>query len=271
MKAPVVMRLAPPAPMALVKTIARPLVPARARRWIRERLHGANGAGGLEWEHLCSLRRVRPIRRDFGWQSGQPIDRHYIEDFLARHADDVRGRVLEIADNAYTRRFGGDRVTQSDVLHVAAGAPGATIVADLADGRGIPSDAFDCVILTQTLQYIYETRSAVRTLYRILRPGGVGLVTVPGISQIARYDMDNWGEYWRFTSPTAHRLFTEVFPAESVSVAGHGNVLAAIAFLHGLVCSELRPAELDFRDDDYEVIVTVRAVKPAGEGTSSKR
>jgi hypothetical protein len=47
-----------------------------------------------------------------------------------------------------------------------------------------------------------------------------------------------------------------------VTVQAHGNVLAAMAFLHGLVSEELRQDELDYFDPDYEVLITIRAVKP---------
>ena len=109
------------------------------------------------------LRRTRPIDPYFGWQRGQPIDRYYIERFLASHGSDVRGRVLEVGDATYTRRFGEDRVTRSDVLHVDPDAPQATIVADLADAAHIPADNFDCIILTQTLHLIFDVRAAVAT------------------------------------------------------------------------------------------------------------
>jgi hypothetical protein len=36
--------------------------------------------------------------------------------------------------------------------------PGATIVGDLTRADHIPSDSFDCVNLTQTLQFIYDVR-----------------------------------------------------------------------------------------------------------------
>jgi ubiquinone/menaquinone biosynthesis C-methylase UbiE len=65
-------------------------------------------------------------------------------------------------------RFGGERVIQSDVLHAAAGNTTATIVADLTRADHIPSETFECIILTQTLQYIYDVRAAIGTLYRIL-------------------------------------------------------------------------------------------------------
>jgi hypothetical protein len=126
----------------------------------------------------------------------------------------------------------------------------------------LPSNSFNCIILTQTLQFIYDTRSTIGTLYRILSPGGVLLASFPGISQIARYDMDSWGEYWRFTTLSARKLFEEQFPPESTLVDAHGNVLAAIAFLQGLVWRELRQEELDYRDRDYELVITLRTVKP---------
>jgi SAM-dependent methyltransferase len=211
---------------------------------------------------MGNLGRLAPISSSFGFDRGQPIDRYYIEKFLAHHADDIRGRVLEVADNAYTRAFGGERVTQSDVLDVAQDNPRATIVADLACGDSIPSETFDCIILTQTLQLIYDVRAAIRTLHRILRPGGISLITFPGISQIITEDWaaaDSW--YWGFTSQSASRLFKEAFAPEKVRVEAHGNVLAAIAFLHGLAAEELRRKELDYRDPHYDLLITVRAVK----------
>lgn len=210
-----------------------------------------------------SLRRVTPISRLFGFDRGLPVDRYYIEGFLACHSNDVGGRVLEIEDDAYTRKFGHDRVSRADVLHVSAGNPRATIVADLAKGQDIPSDAFDCIILTQTLQLIYDVRAAVRTLHRILKPGGVLLATFPGISPI---DPGEWGEtwYWGFTALSAGRLFGEVFPAGEVEVVTYGNVLATVAFMHGLAAEELRREELDAVDPTYQLLIALRAVKPQG-------
>ena len=125
----------------------------------------------------------------------------------------------------------------------------------------IPSSAFDCVILTQTLQVIYDTRSTLANLSRILRPGGVALVTFPGIGKISREDMDQWGYCWSFTSYSARLLFEEAFPGGDLAVRAYGNVLSATAFLHGLAAEELRPGELDHLDKDYELLIAVRAQK----------
>ena len=215
---------------------------------------------------LGSLRRLQPIGAVFGLHRGddlqQCIDRYYITDFLGRYASDIHGHVLEVAENLYTDRFGGDRVERSDILHVAADHPGVTIVADLTAANHLPSDTFSCIILTQTLQYIYDLRLAMRTLYRLLQPGGVLLLTCPGISQMSSYDREQWGEYWRFTSMSLQKLLAEVFPAQQVCVRSYGNVLTAIAFLHGLIIADLRPAELTYHDPNYELVIAGRAVKP---------
>jgi SAM-dependent methyltransferase len=208
-----------------------------------------------------SLRTAAPISRVFGFDRGTPIDRCYIEKFLGVNALDIRGRVLEVADNSYTRRFGADRVTESDILHAEAGNSAATIVGDLESGEGIPPGVFDCIVLTQTLNVVYEIRAAVGTVFRALKPGGVVLATVPGISQISRYDMDRWGDYWRFTSLSARKLFAEAFGEANVTVASYGNVLSAIAFIEGIAVEELRKQELDYYDRDYEVLIGIKARK----------
>lgn len=242
-----------------IKSKAKAVLPGPAKRWLKQ----FSFRPPVGMVRFGSLRRVTPISRGFGFDRGRPIDRYYIENFLARHRDDIRGHVLEISEDTYTRNFGGDRVTKSDILHVSAENPEATIVADLTSADHIPSEVFDCIIFTQTLQYISDVRAALKTLYRILTPGGALLVTSHGISQICRLDTESWGEWWRITRLSAQRLFEEIFPPDHVRVHCYGNVLVAVAFLHGLATAELTKAELDYHDPDYEMLITVRAVKPA--------
>jgi SAM-dependent methyltransferase len=211
------------------------------------------------------LRRLTPISRTFGFDRGQPIDRYYIENFLKKYAVDIQGRVLEFADSNYTSKFGGDRVAQSDVLHATPGNDQATLVGDLKTGQGIPKDAFDCIILTQVVPFIYDVRASIANCYGSLKPKGVLLATFAGISQISRYDMDRWGDYWRFTDASARQLFGNVFGEANITIEMHGNVAVAIAFLHGLATHELKAEELDHQDPDYQVLITVRAVR---EGTA---
>lgn len=209
-----------------------------------------------------SFRRVRPVSQVFGLDRGQPIDRYYIEKFLEKYPADVQGHTLEIGGNEYTHKFGGERVIKSDILHVSEEFANATIIADLTQADHLPSDTFDCIICTQTLHFIFDVKSAVKTLFRILKPGGVLLATVPGISQISRYDMDRWGEYWRFTRASIRRITGSVFPYDLIQIEVFGNVLAATAFLYGLAASELSTGEIDHYDRDYEVLIGIRAKKP---------
>ena len=219
-----------------------------------------------------SLGRLTPISDSFGLDRGQPIDRYYIEDFLTRHAGVegyapavIRGRVLEVGEQEYVRTFGNPgAIDQIDVLDVSADNVKATIVGDLSDGTGIPSDAFDCVICTQTLLLIYDVHAAVQTLHRMLRPGGTLLVTVPGISQICRPDMDLWGDYWRFTTLSTRRLLEEAFRPEDVVVESYGNVLTATAFLYGLTTKDVKRSALDVRDPSYQVLIAGKATKRPG-------
>jgi SAM-dependent methyltransferase len=210
-----------------------------------------------------SLRRLEPLSREFGFDRGRPIDRYYIEAFLERHAERVRGRVLEVGTDLYTRRFGADRVTASEVLHVAERRPGVTLVGDLTDPALPLEDAsFDCVILTQVLHFVFDVPAALRNVNRLLRPGGTLLLTEAGISAASRYDRERWGEYWRFTSQAIGRLLDGGLPGCRVEVASHGNVLSAAAFLYGIAAHELTRRELDHCDPDFEVVVTAVAEKP---------
>jgi hypothetical protein len=210
------------------------------------------------------LTKLDPVSRTFGFDRGKPVDRWYIERFLAAHADDVRGRVLEVAEGTYTQWFGGDDVTRSDVLFAAPGKPEATVVGDLATGRGLPRGAYDCFVMTQTLQVIYDLSAAVRGTRDVLAPNGVLLATVPGISQISREDRRDWGDWWRFTSDSVRRLFGDAYGNENVEVEAHGNVLSAACFLYGFAAEELSEAELAYRDPDFELLMTIRAVKRDG-------
>jgi SAM-dependent methyltransferase len=207
------------------------------------------------------FRRVEPFTRSFGYERGQPIDRYYIEKFLSLYAADIAGHVVEIGDDRYTRQFGGGKVTVSDVLDQDDPDSAPTIIADLTKADHLPSNTFDCIIIVQTLQFVYKVQDAINTLYRILKPGGVVLASIPSLSPICRYDMERWGDYWRFTSAAVHQLFSAPFGTENVKVQAHGNVLVSLAFLHGLASEELTSEELDFFDRDYESLITVRAVK----------
>lgn len=210
-----------------------------------------------------SLRRVKPIGLIWPNRRGAPIDRVYIEPFLEREAALIRGEVLEVGDTGYTDRFGADVVKASVLSAPDNDGPWVDYAVDLADAPSIPDNHFDCVILPQTLLFIYDVAAAVRTLHRILKPGGVALVTVPGLTQEVGEDKERWGQYWSFTAQSLERLFGDAFGPSQFEVESHGNVLVATALLYGLSANDLRKSELAHRDPAFPVILTVKATKAA--------
>jgi SAM-dependent methyltransferase len=164
---------------------------------------------------LGTLRRTTPLSGDWGRDRGTPVDRYYIERFLERERHRIRGHVVELLNSEYTLRYGID-VERADVLDIDSANAEATIIADLAAADAIPSETFDCIILTQTLQFLPDVRAAIQHVHRTLKPGGTVLCTVPAVSRIARRTLDT--EYWRFTVAGCSLLFGETFGPERVRV-----------------------------------------------------
>jgi len=210
-----------------------------------------------------SLNRLTPISPIFGIDRDLvSVERYYIEDFLRTHQNDISGRVLEMGQPLYTTKFGGDDVIMSDVLNYVPGNPEATIVADLTDAPHIPDNTFDCIVITQTLQMIFEVEKAIETIHRILKPGGVVLATSHGITKVARREgVDDWGEYWHFTTQSSKKIFKRYFDEEEVMVSSYGNILTTIASLHGLAAIEIDEQSLVHNDPNFELLVVVRATK----------
>jgi SAM-dependent methyltransferase len=207
------------------------------------------------------LASVGPVSNQFGLDRGTPIDRHYIENFLKSRSELIHGRTLEVGESTYSRRFGQGNIQVQEVLHATAGNSQATIVGDLTDTSTLPENAMDCFICTQTFNFIFDVQKAVQGAHYLLKPGGVLLATVTGISQISRYDMERWGDFWRFTTASVKCLFEPVFKG-GVEIRSYGNALAASAFLQGVAVEDLPDRTLlDQHDPDYQLLITIVARK----------
>lgn len=207
-----------------------------------------------------TLHSIGPVSRSFGEDRGTPIDRYYIDKFLGEKQSLITGTVLEIADSKYSRKF-GQNVSSFEVLHVDQTNPNTTIIGDLTMPEGLPENKIDCFICTQTINFIYNYTDALRGAHRLLKPGGYLLATLAGPSQVSRYDMDRWGDYWRFTTLSAMKMMEAVFGKGNVEIDYYGNCLSAISLLRGIAAEEITAQELDIKDADYELIITVVARK----------
>jgi hypothetical protein len=203
---------------------------------------------------------VYPVSDFYGDDRGTPVDRFYIDGFIRDNRHRIRGQVLEVAEDTYSRQFGSG-IDSIDVLHYEEGTPGATLIGDLSRPETLPTDRFDCFICTQTIHVIYNYQDAIRGARQLLKPGGILLCTLSGIAQISRYDMDRWGDYWRFTTLSAQRSFGEVFGSPNVTVDYGGNCYAAINFLRGIAVEELDRNKLEVKDPNYPILITIIASK----------
>jgi SAM-dependent methyltransferase len=240
---------------ALGRSVFRAL-PRPLQQWTQQ-LRGKSNWIPIGSVRFGDFKRLSPISDFFGFERGTPIDRYYIEAFLGRNASDIRGRVLEIGGNSYTLRFGANRVDRSDILHVDESNLQATFVGDLAQPGVLPPETFDCIVFTQVLQFIFDFQGALRTLHGALRPGGVLLLTTPGVSKM----LDAWPWYWNFTPAAIDRLLQNEFGTDSSSLEAHGNVFAAAAFLQGVAAEELDESSLEAADKNYAVVVAARVIK----------
>jgi len=210
------------------------------------------------------LRRLEPLSPHWGEERGLVVDRLFIERFLARHADDVRGRVLAYHDARYATRYGRHRLTACDVLDADATNPAATLVADLQHAPALASARYDCILAPHVVQLLDDPAAALAECARVLKPGGVLLASVPTVGRIedgARADR------WRFSAERFAELLAGAFDAANVTVEALGGTDATIAFLAGLAVGEVDEALLEGAEGEPPLVVAARAVKPP-EGAS---
>lgn len=202
-----------------------------------------------------SLRRLRPFSDHYGWERGEPIDRRYIDRFIAANSDALRGEVLEVRAAHYASRYGAN-VARVHVVDIDASNRDATLIADLTRAGSIPSASYDCAVVTQTLQFLADVDTAIVNLRESLKPGGSLLVTVPCLGKVDHEAPDS--DLMRWTPAGMRSLFARTCPHDRVHVEGHGNVLTAVAFLLGLAQQELAASELDYEDASFPLVACAR-------------
>lgn len=215
------------------------------------------GVRGVFWARPRMAFGINPLSEQWGMDRGLPIHRYYVAQFLNAHRADIRGICLEFEDRVYADWFGGPALTRVEVLHADRHNPKATIVADLTKPNQLASDQFDCIICTHVLHLIPEPQQFVRELFRLIKPHGVLLLTVPHVSMCD----PRVGERWRFTCEGLRQILTCVFGETHVSVEAFGNSLTAAGEIRGLVANEFRRAELNRHDERFAVEICARAVK----------
>lgn len=205
--------------------------------------------------------QMKSIDPDFGIGRGKAIDRVYIEEFIEKYKKDIRGTVMEIQDNRYLKRFGEDRVKKEIILHAEYQKGVNHLKGNFATGEGLSEHMVDCLICTQTLQYIYDLQSTAKNIYKILKRDGIALITVPGIKTLSTYHDAKWGEYWSFTKRSIYQMFVDVFGKDNIEVGSYGNVKVTMAYLYGLCAEDLMAEDFGYNDENCPFIIAARLQK----------
>ena len=193
----------------------------------------------------------QPVSQNWGFDRGKPIDRYYIENFLNENSNYIKGYCLELLNANYTQQFGGNRVSKYDILDIDEQNQQATIIADLTVENCLPHNQYDCIILTQVLQHIFDVKKAIQNLYQALKPGGYMLITVPFVMKYHQEPMD----CWRFTVQSIEMLLSESTGEKPTKVCSFGNLLTSIAFLKALGTNDIPKKMLDYDDLHYPVSI----------------
>ena len=202
---------------------------------------------------------LEPLSDRYGFDRGTPLDRRYIEEFLNEHRNAIRGSVLEVEGDMYTRMFGAGRVATCTVVDIDSSNPRATLVADLSEADSLAPETYDCIILTQTLHLLRRPGRCLENCYGALRPAGVLLATAPSLSRVSPSYPD--GDFWRFTQAGMTELVSRRWPGE-FSVRAFGNLRTCVGFLIGEVVEDLPEAVLDHADSRFPLTIAVEARKP---------
>jgi SAM-dependent methyltransferase len=201
------------------------------------------------------IKLEKPLSRRFGFDRGTPIDRFYIDLFLSENKNLIKGRVLEIGDNIYTKTY-DTNVTKSDVLDVNKKNKKANITGDLRNLKSkIKENTYDTVLLTHVLGLIDDLEACVSEVYRILKPGGNVLVSSAVISP----NFSDNKAHWRILGHGLKYLFGKKF--KKIKIKDYGNFVGFYSFVIGMAQEELDKKKLIKHDSDFPCIATLIATK----------
>ena len=121
----------------------------------------------------------------------------------------------------------------------------------------MPKESFDSIICTNVLNFIFDVESAIKGIYQMLKKDGKCIVTLDGpSSHVSRYDMERWGDYWRFTNLSAKLAFERSnFKVEHCTV--YGNPYACSAQLNGFCLQDVDQSKLFPSNQDYQLLIAL--------------
>jgi Methyltransferase domain len=199
---------------------------------------------------------MEPLSDNYGFDRGTPLDRRYIEAFLARRQDALHGAVLEVGDDRYSRRFSAP--SQTTVVDVDRTNPHATLIADLCEPTSLPAGAYDCVVLAETLHLLPAPAACIANCQQALVSGGSLLVTVPALKRLSPSRPKS--DYWRFTPAGLELLFEQTWDGP-FTIESFGNLRVCLGFLCAQVVEDLDDDDFARNDPRFPLTVVAHARK----------
>tara|TARA_B100000073_G_scaffold346719_1_gene358883 strand:- start:1873 stop:2571 length:699 start_codon:yes stop_codon:yes gene_type:complete len=202
------------------------------------------------------------ISNDYGDSRGTPITRFYIQHFFLNLDHFDWGNCLEFEDNRYINHF-GNNVTKNNTFKLSNefSKQDNFIYGDLTKSSVLPQEKFDLIVCTNVLNFIFDVESAMKGIHKMLKKNGKCIVTVDGpSSHISRYDMERWGDFWRFTNLSAKKLFEQSnFKIEKSTI--YGNPYACSAQLNGFSIQDIDQSKLFPSEEDYQLLIALLVTK----------
>lgn len=242
-------------PEGLLIYLVRRFTPHHMNEYFRRRELKTAGWVPRGEVQFGNLRSLVPIGRLFNLDRGTPIHNYYCQQFLSNIADEVRGDVLHVGEPHERGRAGA---TVAEFLSRLGAVRPKTMTLEEMRDRNLEANLFDCILISDCLEYAPNLDVSLAMVKRLLRPGGVIVAILPGLQNGHRQGgIANL--HWHFTTHSAANLFERYFGRGNLQVSGFGNILTAVAALHGLTAEELNSVELEKHDPAYEVSIFVKA------------
>lgn len=201
-----------------------------------------------------SLRRLMPVCGNFGFTRGWPVDRYYLDQYIAKISNLVTGNVLEVGVYVsdpmkkkfpHSKSFHAVDVIKTDKVDYAG---------DIHERSLFSEGSFDTILCFNVLEHCKMPWVVVENMHHWVKKGGQVFCMVP-VTQRRHEDPK---DCWRILPQSLEWMFKSFSKAE---IHCRGNPLTAVSALLGIPSDELSKKELDFDHPDYPVAAFVSCEK----------
>ena len=143
----------------------------------------------------------------------------FVRDFLLTYLPQMNGNILNIGSGSRTHR--DLLVSEAFFVAVDIKAYSDTDIQASVYQLPFPDETFSAVIATELLEHLKEPRQAISEIHRVLKPGGVLLLTVPFLFRVHGDPED----YYRYTKQGLEAMVEDCFQGEVLTCGNRLTVM----------------------------------------------